>query len=377
MEPHAVPQDILNAEFKLFGGFTLKQFLKLLMACLAALFVFMLGIPLIIKIPIIFGFLIIGIGMATMPRFGNKLENYIKAIFISPRYVWVKEDKNIEVFSGNIKKEIQKTQTVGSSVNRKQKIDLSEISLDALLSTGTTTMPLSQQDSEDDLEKSRNKNFNRLFDSFYQDTGIKQALATNPNTQNPNLIQRAKQQNNEIRQNQANMQVDVQNQQKIQPQKSKQEYITEINNLKSQLNSLVRDENYREKENDLLSRINDLMHELKLIDDGTNQEANPTQSPQNNIVDFQGKTTAEGQIVFGIVVDKQGNPVPNAEVLFDDVGGNRDILAVTDSSGKFASKDPLILGDYTISIKHPSLSFNHYKITVGKDKLPAYKLRAR
>ncbi len=369
MEPHPVPQDILNTEFKLFGSFTLKQFLKLVMACLIGLVIFLANIPALIKFPLVGASILIGIALAIVPRFGTWLSNYVKSIFISPRYVWEQTTEAPEILTTKAQGKSDKTQKVSSS-KASNKVNLEEISLEKLLAARdnprrSTPLPTQAVTVKDDLDEPvRQTNLDRIIgDIFKQKPKVKETKAPISDV------------------NVALNQASTQKVQAVTKEKTKQDYINEINALKQQLETLVRDQHYKDKEADIMHRINDLTHEIKMLDE-TGKAFEGFEKPKlersGRIVNIKGEEEIDGQIVFGIVVDKKGNPVSNAKVVFDDENGNRDVITVTDNEGKFFTDKKLAKGyKYNVSVTHPEMSFHTYIINVGEGKLPAYKLRAK
>lgn len=358
MEPHPVPQDILYAEFKLFGSFTLKQFLKLVMGCLVALIFFSLPFPFIIKVPLVIAILLITLGIAAIPRFEQKFGNFVKAVFISPRYIWIKDSRVPDILATRAIKTTDKTPAV-SAAKAKKKVDLTKVSVETLLDAkekerisvanrsnmkgGVVTAKPVNQSAEGD-------NFDRVYNSIYKNKEV------NPIVQN--------QQTNQ------NLQIN----QNVRRQKSREEYIKEIQDLKSLLAQVSKSPNSKEQETQIMNQINDLLIELKSL----GLISQPQQNQESQVItNSQGKVEVFGQIVSGIVVDKSNRPIPNAQIVFDDVGGNRDVIAMTDSNGRFVSRDKLIEGQYDITVQYPGKRFHTYKIQVTKDKLPMYKLREK
>ena len=347
MEPHPVPQDILNTEFKLFGSFTLKQFLKLLMGALVALVIFLIPMPAIIKWPLVGISLFIGVSLAIVPRFGVWLSNYLKALFISPRYVWVQTTEAPNVLEGTTKKTVNSQQKISTSKS-KRRVDLDEVSIDKLLSARDNprkSTPLPPTQTTDELDEPiRQNNIDRLMTDVFK--------GQKPKVQEQEPVQ---------------TQVEVP---KTTEPKTREQYIAEIQKLKLEMQSIGKDQKYKDREADILHRINDLMHEVRLMD---GNEKQPDPNKKISITD-----DVEGQFVFGIVVDQKDQPLEGAEIIFDDEGGNRDILAVSGKDGRFASSQKLQKGvTYNISAKLDGYSFHTYKINVGEGKLPAYKLRAK
>ena len=371
MEPHPVPQDILNTEFKLFGSFTLKQFLKLVIACLIGLGIFLLNIPALIKYPLIIASILIGVAIAIIPRFGTWFSNYIKAIFISPRYVWEQTTEAPDIFRSQSKSKTNTSQKVSSNKTG-DKIDLDEISLQKLLAARDnprkSTPLVSKNSSKGNINKLdepvRQGNIDRVINNVFEDQPkISQTKAPVPDQS----IYSGHNANQKLK--------------SLTKEKTKQDYINEINALKQQLKTLVRDQNFKEKESGIMHRINDLTYEIKMMDEtGENFEGfnKPELKAIDKIVNMQGEKKESGQIVFGIVVDKKGKPVQNATVVFDDENGDRDVETVSKKDGKFSTNKKLEKGKkYNVSINHPNISFHTYVIKVGEGKLPAYKLRAK
>lgn len=344
MEPHAVPQDILYAEFKLFGSFTLKQFLKLVMGCLVALIFFSVPLPLLIKIPLVIAILLITLGIAAVPRFEQKFGNFFKAIFISPRYIWIKQTSVPDILAINTMKASDKTPKASASTAKK-KVDLMKVSLDDMLEAKEN------YDETGNLPKiAQEKNFDRVYNNAF-------TKRNTANTSQPVA--------------QTRVQAPIQNK-----PKTRDDYIHEIQELKRQLAMVSKSPNSKEQETEIMNQINDLLIELKSLGLIPQQQAPQTQN-QPVITNSQGTVEAFGQLVSGIVVDKANRPLINAQIVFDDVGGTRDILAITDQNGKFVSRDKLITGEYDITVQYPNKRFHSYKIAVGKDKLPMYKLREK
>lgn len=361
MEPHPVPQDILYAEFKLFGSFTLKQFLKLVMGCLVALIFFSLPIPIIIKIPLVIIILLVTLGIAAVPRFEQKFGNFVKAVFISPRYIWIKDSRVPEILSTKPTKTTDKIPAI-SAAKAKNKVDLSKISVETLLDAkekernsvvNRSTVKGGVVSDKPVNESVEGDNFDRVYNAIYQSAAAKQIVQNQQSNQ--------KIQNTETNQS-------------LGKQKTREEYIKEIRDLKSLLSQVSKSPNSKEQETQIMNKINDLLIELKAL--GLISQTQTHQQGQF-ITNSQGKPEIYGQLVSGIVVDKMNKPIPNAKILFDDVGGNRDIIAITDRNGRFVSREKLIEGQYDITVEYPGKRFHTYRIQVTKDKLPMYKLREK
>lgn len=369
MEQHPVPQNVIGVEFKLFGSFTLKQFGKIMIGCVAGLGFFFSGLPIYLSLPLTAASVLLGLGTAIVPQLGTWVSGYIKALFISPRYVWMKQGKAPEVLTQKQRAELDQSQKVTTAKNQR-KVDLSEISLNKLLATRADSGPDSQESKDivnpqvvgDPLEvknnQARGSNFDRVFEDVYKDSPIPQSTSA------------------------GNMQIQNQNvEQPVQMRKeliTEDDYLNEINYLKQQLNELVKSNVDQSKQKEIMDRINNLTAHLSLMNQAQGQaSSNVSVTTSANVKDMQGQSVAKGQNIFGILVDSKNVPVMGAQVDFRDINTGNIITAISGDDGRFASQSSLPVGTYDVTIEHPKFRFHTYRIDVGQQKLPAYKFRAR
>lgn len=92
MDQHPVPQNISSYEFRLVGDMTLKQFLQLAGGCGVGVFFYKLPLPFIVKWPLIFVSVGIGILLAFVPvqgrSFSQWLLAFIRAVYAPTEYYW-------------------------------------------------------------------------------------------------------------------------------------------------------------------------------------------------------------------------------------------------------------------------------------------------
>jgi len=151
MRQHAIPQNILDVEFKIFTKFTLKEFAYLAIGIgTGGLFLYLYAknqIPAIIAIPIFIISSGIGIFFALVPindQPADKfLKNFLVAIRKPTRRVWLdskmKETRTQtdaklakEVLSKNLEDEIKTPKIIGSSKIKTRKESLDDNKLDLL-----------------------------------------------------------------------------------------------------------------------------------------------------------------------------------------------------------------------------------------------------
>jgi hypothetical protein len=353
MEPHPVPQNIIEVEFKLFGSFTLKQFSKILLGCVAALIIFFLNIPEIIKYPLCFLSVILGVGLAIIPNLGIWINGFLKAIFFAPRYVWVKDVHTPEILKNKAKQATSENLKVSTAMASK-KIDITELPLDKLFGTKTTTVI--EEDKIENNDPVKDDNFKRVYADVFGDDIFTR-------DQNSPLNQMKHEKIEEVK--------------SADTPKKAEDYTAEIQKLKFQLSMLEKDASYKAKEEEIISRINDLYRELKLI----NHEAQSgiTSTADLNIKQkiTQNLDRKEGKVVIGIVVDKKDIPIADTEITFVNRTDNTVYKIKSTQEGKFSTGEPMEYGIYDITLQNAKHKFHTYSIKIGEENLPAYKFRER
>ena len=92
IQQHPLPQDISSYRFRLIGDMTLKQFASLAICVVLAIISYSFPLPFFFKYPLIFAFLLLGVGMAFVPVQGRSLDiwliAFIKSIYSPTQYTW-------------------------------------------------------------------------------------------------------------------------------------------------------------------------------------------------------------------------------------------------------------------------------------------------
>lgn len=98
IQQHPLPQDISNYRFRLIGDMTIKQFASLGICVILAIISYSLPLPFFFKYPIVFAFILLGIGMAFVPVEGRSLDiwllAFIKSIYSPTQYTWKRSQSN-------------------------------------------------------------------------------------------------------------------------------------------------------------------------------------------------------------------------------------------------------------------------------------------
>lgn len=364
MTQHPVPQNVIEVEFKLFGSFTLKQFSKILIGVLIGTVIFVLPLPAIVKFPLSGTSIILGLGMAITPALGTWLSGFVKAMFISPRYVWIREVRPPDILKA---KEMTTTTAKDFKVaaaKKTTKVDIDKLDLRQIYGskdTSNLTQQLiqstvtEQNDSDLKPDKVSEDNFVRVYEDVFGagifsrtkdsalDTLYKQEFVDKPKAE-------------------------------LSTENKIQSYKKEIENLKYSLSMLSKDSDYKAKEEEILSRINDIYREIKVLDDpqlstGTTQPVIRNQSLQTTMV--------QGKIINGIIVDKKDTPIPNAIISFVNKQKNVIYRTKSNADGKFTSGTPIPMGTYAVVIEETTHKFHTYLVEVKNQNLPAFKFREK
>lgn len=99
---HAVPQNIMDVEFKLIGDLTMRQFVYLLIFSGIAYGAYILNVPVLLKWPLILVSVVAGLGFAFLPVEDRGLDEWIvyffQAVYNETQMVWRKEPKPPSAF---------------------------------------------------------------------------------------------------------------------------------------------------------------------------------------------------------------------------------------------------------------------------------------
>lgn len=356
MEPIPVPQNIIDAEFKLFGSFTVSQFIKILMGSFAALGIFFIDINLIIKLPLMLLAVGVGFMMAIMPGFPKLFRGFVRSIFISPRYVWVKEGNTPELFDAQIVKKVENDQSVNSAIS-KRKLDINSLPLQEMFSTRAKLSVQTHSDAQQQktVIEPEDKIDVIMGEIFQQPSDNITALASQIKSQQP--ISNLNQSNNVP---------------KRPLPTTPEELRAEIKRLKFELSKLARDDQFKQKEEQIIAQINELYREIKLLVGQPLEQKNPRVAAQ--LQEMQLNINAKE--VYGKVVSKRDEPIANANVFFVNEQNQR-FQTSTSNDGKFRTTSKLNPGDYSVYIESPGKRFHTYKIVVGAEGLPGYKFREK
>lgn len=140
---HAVPQNIMDVEFKIIGDLTMRQFFYLLIFWGLAYVVYITGVPSIIKWPVILITVLGGVAFAFLPVEDRGVDewiiNFFKAIYAENQLLWRKEPTPPAVFLyENVEALKQEMITLAPTTSRRK--------LEEYLETEVTKKPIDPLD---------------------------------------------------------------------------------------------------------------------------------------------------------------------------------------------------------------------------------------
>lgn len=365
-----MPQNIIDVEFKLFGSFTLKQFGKMLIGCLVGVVIYALPLlPIYIKVPLILASVAVGFLTAIVPNFSIWLNGFLKALLISPRYVWIKENTPPELLvTKKDEEEKEKNLSVSASTNE-SKIDITDLPLDKIFVSSNKGSLAKGSEVDDPLlsGQMQNENLQKVYDQlFANDPRVQHSAMINP--------QQSRQQQPAQQQRSTFVQAGV-GMNNIQSDPV-QRYYDEIANLKTDLGKLTRDASYASKEQEILGKIDRIYEQIHSA-----QQPSGSGAVQSKIIGKNVRIENApdiGKVVFGIVVDKTDRPIPDVILDFVDLNDeNKEYRSISAADGRFASSTKLPYGTYVVKLEGRDHSFHTYKIEVNDQALPAFKFRER
>jgi hypothetical protein len=291
--------------------------------------------------------------MATIPRFSEWLTGFVKALFITPRYVWVKEGSIPEILTGRPVKSKTQDKNISSSISKK-KLDIDSLPIVEMFATRAVSNPDYSFSSDLDIDVFDKNVSDSKFDQVMQNIYAREMTSTTSRSKVTSVEQEKT----------------AQNKKRPLPTSSK-ELVNEIKLLKLELSKIKKDDNYKEKEELILNRISELFRELKILSGKYNSMDERTIQKQRSL-----QPQEDGKEIYGIVVSKSNIPIANAKVIFVNQS-NQKIQALTNQTGKFNTEVRLPNGEYSVYIEAPPMRFHTYKIVVGDQKLPGYKFREK
>jgi len=102
VKQHAVPQNIMQVEFKVIGSLTMRQFFYLIITAVAAAGVYRSGLPSFFRVPTAGIIALAGLAVAFLPIEERGLDqwvvNFFRSIYQPSQRIWRKEAEALAYF---------------------------------------------------------------------------------------------------------------------------------------------------------------------------------------------------------------------------------------------------------------------------------------
>lgn len=396
MDQHPIPKNVLTVEFKLFGALSVRQFLRVLVGCLIALALYALPVHPIIKYPGIIISILVGAGSALLPGFDVRLSGLLKSVFVSPRYVW-KKNVNVPEVLSDLAKPANNTKDSSRKATKSGPVDQDDLSIEQILATRSQVVPLIQSPqpntnlavpavaSANDVDQ--DDRFAKLYAEEFGLTTIEDTMNRRATQQPVAPVSGLASSIPAVSQVQIgpnmqasltpvnNMGVRKPARPLVPPLQAVQKdtanllttYREELSLLQSQLQQLNRQGGDEARKQKILARINEIYADVQPVAKDSNHKQPASLEAQEN-----------NKLLYGIVLDKQNNPIQGAVVEVNTLQAKKLIgNLITRADGTFAVDLPLSAGEYIVKIAHPNYKFGDYKIIINNQKLPGFKFKAR
>ncbi len=346
MREHPIPQDVTGYRFHIIGNLTLKQFVEVAGGVVVGFIIYKIGLPTIIKWPLIAFVVSLGGLGAFLPIAGRSFDQWVitffKTIYKPTRYFWKKEAHIPDYFTYQSKTpNLAFEPQVDLAPQKHQRVDEFLTSVNYQQQT-TPNQPAT---NEIDLNVNQPEETNP-----YQEVVVN--TATTPTDQNLPTQDEPQAQNT-----QATTQPD----QPIQIEATEESPTT--NNTTS---DQVLDEKTTQKQSQDLQTA-------------TINAISPPTSNQNVIFNqdlpFPTQPTTPNKIV-GMILTKDNDLVPNAIVEIYNQTGMVERAVKTNALGQFFITTPLPNGNYVLQVTHDTLSFEPVNLQLTGQIVPPLEIVA-
>jgi hypothetical protein len=344
MERHAVPQNIMEVEFKLFGSLTVRQFGYLALAFIIDLVLYFSPLQDLYKYPLMFIFGFGGIFFALGQINGQPVSiwfgNFITAIFSSQERVWKKTSVTPEILKETPNAQIIKPKEVLARQNLNPILLMQDTPLLSFTNEAAT-----EYDQKVDNElKSIDSHFNFLFNDL-------------PNTYKANI---------DVSKSGVSDQKQTNFNPNAQPVKKVAETIVAPDPNKLNLAGTAQYNSPINKKFDLKDYTQkvetDVLKEEPVVD-----EVQKTSTPIDEIA------PNHINIISGLVVNKKGEPIVFAQIYIKNANNDLMRIGSTDNDGKFSLSTALNNGEYFVEIDVKGCKFPRFKVILNGTELPLYK----
>ncbi|MEI7578732.1 MAG: PrgI family protein [bacterium] len=377
MERHAVPQNIMEVEFKLFGAFSIRQFGYLASGFLIAALIYFTKWPLVFRLVLIVFSVSMGLFLALIRINGQSsstfVTNFIAQIFSSQTRIWKKRSVTPESLKETPQKQVhEEDQLVERITKRNQRIPLEALAAEPSYIPKAVLPDVVDKYEEQQL---------RQIDEYYQSETAK----VNTNFVSPPIqrqvelpsLQASKSFNpvstNNLQQGLAQDLSSLQNQHEpIINQPGYTTVVRSVAEVQQNQNEKLPDQHLHQEEQ---QRVNNLKAEIAKLQ--SELASSPPEKNNQTRVAEVSKPTGNVNNMNGLITNKTGKIISEAVVNIKDEKETLVRRILVDVQGKFFLRNPLPNGIYYIDISAQGFKFNRYKVILQGEQLYSFQFRAK
>lgn len=364
MEMHAVPQNIMQVEFQLFGNLTIREFSIIAAGGILAFVTYSMGFPAVIQWPLVIMFAGGGILIAKYKINDRNLEGYLFSFFnamMAPqKMVWKKSEKKMELLTDRE----QKITSISSTRYIKYSAPIIDGNLVFDNSDGT------EDESAIELKKLFDEIYkNNKIGSFLQEPNIEQTKQKESNSRHASIGKEIEEplaktaseilsKKNPTYQNYDNSDTDY-------------HYSDKIKNLGVTADTILSDddialeEKLKKQEEYLLNKYKKEHPQEKKMEDTRKKVSHQDvfKSGSSKIPVKKNNTVTKSNIISGFVKTKDEKLLEGAVIVIKNSENGKTVRSmITNALGHFSHTSSLNNGKYTINIYKDGYNFEPISI---------------
>jgi hypothetical protein len=357
MDRHAVPQNIMEVEFKLFGSLTVKQFAYLAACFIGDLMLYFSPLQDFFKYPamVIVGLsgVFLALGQINGQPSTTWVSNFIIALFSSQERVWRKGSVTPEALKDNAAPKLQ--HNIDDLLPTRKVNPMLNLRDSPLIAVPEGEELEYEQDVDhrlDDIDKHFDFLYKDLPKNFNTEIPVPKIKPTIPRSITTNPTKPIKSENVITDPAKLNLAGTVQ--------------------YKSSAYKNFNVNDYTQEQ--IIAKAKQSLLDEVLADEPVEEQPKQQFTAQTIMREPLGHKT---NLIKGLVVDKNQQPQISANINIKDIHENLIRKALTDKAGIFALTTPLTDGEYFIDIEAKGCKFPRFKVLLNGNELPVYKFSAQ
>lgn len=381
MREHPIPQDVTGYKFHIVGNMTIKQFAEIFLGVIGAVIIYATNLPTVIKWPLMLVSFSFGAALAFLPIEERPLDHWVttffRILYKPTRFFWKKKEFIPYVFEYKSKKpqtDVKELYDLTPAKKERIKEYLSSVQL--------------TQNGQDEWDEYQNQRINSILASFQdvkvQDVKIKKQVIK------PQLKTR-------VRSLQSTALADQQENKKTLHKVASRvtQQIVKQKASQSKANQII--SNLNKKEVEIFSRQADRQVNSQADRQTNNQTKNqaatshkssspPAHRQETAKQEITNKPTRStplspaqnlnNNIIQGQVINDRKQPLSKAIVEIRNHQNQVIRVLKTDAEGKFSHQEPLVNGNYSLTVEKTDYNFKKYHFHLTGTKIPPIYIKA-